>query len=191
VNPIVLISTAVAFPGRPAVVVARFGASLTVAIVMGLLVLRTDSGTLADRVRRLHPSTGSRWRQFVATTRHDFVQAGGFLVVGAAGAALIQVAVPSATFAGVARSAIASVLVMAALAVLMSICSEADAFVAASFTQVSPTAQLVFMVVGPAVDLKLAAMQVGVFGAGFARWFAPTTMVVAVLAGVGFGWLLL
>ena len=48
-------------------------------------------------------------------------------------------------------------LTLAALAVVMCICSEADAFVAASFTQFSPTAQLAFMVVGPMVDRMTGA----------------------------------
>jgi hypothetical protein len=80
---------------------------------------------------------------------------------------------------------------MAALAVLLSICSEADAFVAASLSQFSLTARLVFLVVGPVVDLKLVAMQAGVFGRRFAATFAPLTLVVAVAAALLVGWVLL
>ena len=40
---------------------------------------------------------------------------------------------------------------MGALAVVLSICSEADAFVASSLTEFSLTARLAFMVVGPMV----------------------------------------
>jgi uncharacterized membrane protein YraQ (UPF0718 family) len=40
INPVVLAATSVAFPGRPQMVVARFGASLLVAVVMGWLWLR-------------------------------------------------------------------------------------------------------------------------------------------------------
>ena len=54
-----------------------------------------------------------------------------------------------------------SVLALAVLAVLLSICSEADAFVAASLSQFSLTARLAFLVVGPMIDLKLFAMQTG------------------------------
>jgi len=52
-----------------------------------------------------------------------------------------------------------SVIVLAALAVVMSICSEADAFVARSLTQFSSTAKLAFLVIGPMVDLKLIALR--------------------------------
>ena len=39
--------------------------------------------------------------------------------------------------------------------------------------------RLVFLVVGPAVDVKLLAMQSGMFGRAFAARFAPATLVVA------------
>jgi uncharacterized membrane protein YraQ (UPF0718 family) len=72
--------------------------------------------------------------------------------------------------------------------VVLSICSEADAFVAASLTQFSLTARLAFLVVGPMVDLKLYALQAGTFGRRFAARFAPTTFVVAVLVASLVGW---
>jgi uncharacterized membrane protein YraQ (UPF0718 family) len=75
--------------------------------------------------------------------------------------------------------------------VLLSICSEADAFVAASLTQFSLTARLAFLVVGPMVDLKLFAMQAGTFGRRFAVRFAPATFAVAVACAVVVGSVLL
>jgi uncharacterized membrane protein YraQ (UPF0718 family) len=80
---------------------------------------------------------------------------------------------------------------MALLAVLLSIGSEADAFVAASMTAFSPTAKLAFLVVGPMVDLKLIALQTGTFGKAFALRFVPLTFTLAVVVSVVFGWLLL
>ncbi|SCF85655.1 hypothetical protein GA0115260_103274 [Streptomyces sp. MnatMP-M27] len=52
---------------------------------------------------------------------------------------------------------------------LLAVCSEADAFIAASLTGFSPTApRLTFMVVEPMVDLKLIALQSGTFRRAFA-----------------------
>ena len=42
------------------------------------------------------------------------------------------------------------------------------------------TARLAFMVVGPMIDLKLFAMQAGIFGRSFALRFAPATFVLAI-----------
>ena len=191
INPVVLVSTAVAFPGRPEMVMGRLVASLITAVVMGLLVLRINADGLVRRAMSRRHVGDSKWETFAVTARHDFLQAGGFLVLGSAAAALLQVAVPRSFLVNIGESAGLGLLMMAVLAIALSICSEADAFVAASFTQVSPTAQLAFMVVGPAVDLKLASMQAGVFGSRFAVRFAPATALVAVAAAAVVGGVLL
>ena len=46
---------------------------------------------------------------------------------------------------------------------------------------------LVFLVVGPAVDVKLSAMQAGMFGRPFAIRFGPATFVVATVVATGIG----
>lgn len=80
---------------------------------------------------------------------------------------------------------------MAALAVTLAVCSEADAFVASSLTMVPLVPRLVFLVVGPAVDVKLLAMQSGLFGRPFTTRFAPATLVVATGVATPVGVLLL
>jgi uncharacterized protein len=127
----------------------------------------------------------------VETAQHDLLQAGGFLIVGAATAATLQTVVPRSILDGVAGSGAAAVLALAGLAVVMAICSEADAFIAASLTQFSLTSRLAFMVVGPMVDVKLVALQAGTFGSRFALRFAPLTFAVAVGSAVLVGWWLL
>nr|WP_309238648.1 permease [Actinoplanes aureus] len=191
VNPIVLTATAVAFPGDPEMVVARGLASLVVAIVMGWLWLRLGKAEWIKLPHRPDVDGASRGRAFWSACRHDVVHAGGFLVLGAAAAATINVLVPEAWLQTLAAEPVLSVLALAVLAVLLSICSEADAFVAASLSQFSLTSRLVFLVVGPMVDLKLISMQAGVFGRGFTARFAPATFVVAVLAGSVAGMVLL
>ena len=52
---------------------------------------------------------------------------------------------------------------MMGLAVLLCLCSEADAFVAASFITLRPSAKLAFLVLGPMLDLKLYMMYTRVF----------------------------
>jgi len=183
INPIVLAATATAFPGHPEVVLARFGASLATAIVVGLIWLRIgddhDFTPLIERATRSR-ATGSRWARFADAAAHDLLHAGGWLVVGAAVAATIQVVVPTSVVDALGGLGIVSVIVLGLVAVVLCTCSEADAFVATSFTSFTPTARLAFMVVGPAVDLKLIALQVGTFGRRFARAFAPLTFAVAV-----------
>jgi uncharacterized membrane protein YraQ (UPF0718 family) len=187
INPIVLTATAVAFPGNPEMVLARAVASLVVAIAMGWLWLRLGKTEWIRLPRRSDLDDTSKARAFWAACRHDVMHAGGFLVVGAAAAATINVVVPEAWLQTLADSPVLSVLALAILAVLLSICSEADAFVAASLSQFSLTSRLVFLVVGPMVDLKLISMQAGMFGRRFAVRFAPATFVTAVLVGTVVG----
>ncbi len=193
INPVVLTATAVAFPGNPAMVAARLLASLGTALVMGWLWLWLGRAEwLKPAVRRGgHQEGGSRWREFRAGFRHDFLHAGGFLVVGAMAAATFNVAVPRSVLDAFSGSPWLSVLFLAGLAIVLALCSEADAFVAASLTGFSPTARLTFMVVGPVVDMKLIALQAGTFGKAFAIRFSAATVVVAVLLSVLVGGVLL
>jgi uncharacterized membrane protein YraQ (UPF0718 family) len=193
INPVVLASTAVAFPGQPGMVVARAAASIVTACVMGWLWLRIGRPEWIKLPDRAHLDGMNRAEAFWASCRHDIAHAGGFLVLGAMAAATINVIVPAAWLQQVADQPVLSILALAVLAVVLSICSEADAFVAASLTQFSLTARLAFLVVGPMIDLKLFAMQAGFFGRGFAARFAPTTfltaIVVATMTGtVIWGW---
>jgi uncharacterized membrane protein YraQ (UPF0718 family) len=191
INPIVMVSTAVAFPDQPEVVAARFVASLLAAIAVGLVWARFGRDALLGRARRAHSHEGRPLSVLVSTAQHDLLHAGGFLIVGAATAATLQTVVPRSILDNVSESPVLSVLALAGLAVLMAICSEADAFVAASMTQFSMTSRLAFMVVGPMVDVKLIALQAGTFGRSFAVRFAPLTFAAAVASAALVGWLLL
>lgn len=191
INPIVLASTFVAFPGEPMMVVARFIASLGTAVIMGWLWLRFGKAQWLRIGPRDHLVGSNSWHTFRLTATHDFLHAGGFLVIGGLFAAALNVVVPQAWLSAVADQPILSVLVLAGLAVLLSICSEADAFVAASLTEFSLTAKLAFLVVGPMVDLKLISLQAGTFSGKFATRFAPATFVLAVIASLLVGWWLL
>ncbi|MFE9767525.1 permease [Streptomyces sp. NPDC005808] len=191
INPIVLTATAVAFPRNPEMVLARFVASLLVACSMGWLWQRLGRADwLRPPARPAHDGLG-RGAAFWGSVRHDVMHAGGFLVVGAMAAATLKAVVPENWLQAAAGNFLVSVLALAVLAVLLSICSEADAFVVASLTQFSLTARLAFLVVGPMIDLKLFAMQVGTFGRGFALRFAPATFTLAVLMSVLVGAVLL
>jgi hypothetical protein len=191
INPVVLVATAVAFPGKPEMVLARFLASVVTAVLMGWLWLRLGKMEWIRLPNRPDLDGLSKWAAFWASARHDFVHAGGFLVVGGITAAVLNVTVPPEWLQAVAEYPALAVVALAVLAVVLSICSEADAFVAASLTQFSLTARLAFLVVGPMIDMKLFAMQVGTFGRSFAFRFAPATFIMAILVSVGVGWWLL
>jgi uncharacterized membrane protein YraQ (UPF0718 family) len=183
INPVVLVATWIAFPGRPIVMVARLVASMLTAVITGWIWLRKGDDRVLSRLAatagREHHA--SRWITFVEDMRTDLVQAGGYLVIGAGLASILNVVIPQSRLGFIAGIPVLSIVFLAALAVILAVCSEADAFIASSLTQFSLTARLAFMVVGPAIDLKLFAMQTGSFGGRFSTRFAPLTLAVAVL----------
>jgi uncharacterized protein len=193
INPVVLVATAVAFPGQPEMVAARFLASLLAAVTVGMLWTAFGRRDLLAAVLTSTPPPTSAHplAVFGATARHDFLSAGGYLVIGAAAAASLQTAVPRSLVDVFAGSPVFSVLALAVLAVLLAICSEADAFVAAGLKQFSLTARLAFLVVGPMVDVKLIALQAGTFGRRFTLRFAPLTFLSALGSAALVGWWLL
>lgn len=191
INPIVIASTFVAFPNDPKMALARFVASLFAAVIMGWLWLRLGKDSWIRMPRRDHLVGDSNWHTFRLTATHDFLHAGGYLVIGGLTAAALNVLVPRQWLEYVADNPVLAVVAMAGLAVVLSICSEADAFVAASLTEFPLYALLVFLVVGPMVDLKLIAMQGGTFGRSFVARFAPVTLLVAVACAVVVGLVIL
>ena len=190
INPIVLVSTAVAFPGQPQMVLARFLASFAAAVLVGFFWARfADKDWIETRLRE--SAAKSHAHAFTETALHDLLQAGGFLVLGAALVATLHTVVPQSAIDSLGGNGLIAALSLALLAVVLSICSEADAFVAAGLTQFSLTSRLVFLVVGPMVDLKLISLQAGTFGRRFVVRFAPLTLSIAVLTGLVVGGLLL
>lgn len=185
VNPVVLVATAVAFPTAPAMVLARFAGSLLTSFAVGWLWSRT--GRVDWPAGRPEHGHGTGWARFAEAARADLVSAGGFLVAGALAAATVDVLVPPAWFGAVGDNAAAAVAALAVLAVVLALCSEADAFVAAAMPALPLLPRLVFLVVGPAVDVKLIALQAGTFGRAFVARFAPLTFLVAIGSAVTVG----
>jgi uncharacterized membrane protein YraQ (UPF0718 family) len=98
------------------------------------------------------------------TALHDFIDITVFLILGALLSAIMRQLVSQETVAEVSRDhPVLSIGLMMLLAVLLCLCSEADAFVAASYVTMRPAAKLAFLVLGPMLDLKLYLMYTRVF----------------------------
>jgi uncharacterized membrane protein YraQ (UPF0718 family) len=167
---------------------ARFAASLLTAIIMGAVWSRWGrTEWITRKLPRAHTDGASKWTVFTEAARHDFLQAASYFALGAATAAALNVLVPPAVYEHLAGQLVLGILTMALLAFVLALCSEADAFVAASLTMLPLLPRLVFLVVGPAVDVKLFAMQAGMFGRAFAKRFAPAAFVVATVVATVVG----
>jgi uncharacterized membrane protein YraQ (UPF0718 family) len=197
VNPVVIASTVVAYRGREAfwpMVVGRAGLGLMVAIAVGWAVGRRDPDDLirrrGDAYDAVHED-GGRMRAVFEHVSGDFVFMGRYLVIGAAFAATLQTFVPQAAVASLADAPVLNLVAMMGLAFVLSLCSESDAFVAASFVQFGVASQLAFLVFGPMVDTKLAVLYSGTFGRELLRTVvvvaAATTLAGTLWIEVAFG----
>jgi len=201
INPVVIASTYVAFRGRASlwtVVGGRFLLGMLVAIAVGwVLGSRTKDELLKPNPEEEHEHLlelgrpEARWRRFFVHLGSDFLFMGRYLLLGATIAAAIQTFLPASALASLADLPVLSVVAMMGLAVALSLCSESDAFVAASFAPFGVSAQLGFLVFGPMVDAKLIALYGGTFRRGFVRVVVVTaavgTLVGALWIGVLFG----
>jgi len=168
VNPVVLVSTFVAFRGSWSMVCARALVAALVAGCVAFLVrdLRAVDIVRGDRHASEHGHGEAGASRVVAVGRHaahDFLEMGKYLVLGAFAAAALKTLVPPDAFSAIEGSRIAGVAGMMLLAILLSVCSEADAFVAASFVTLPAAAHLAFMAIGPMVDLKLLGLYAVTF----------------------------
>lgn len=189
-NPVVLLSTFVAYRGRDIlwpILIGRAGLGMLAAVAVGWVV-STRSPTDLIKPREQddeHHHDESRPAAFFSHLSGDFIFMGKFLVIGAAVAATMQTFVPQSFIANVATAPFLSLLTMMLLAFVLSLCSESDAFVAASFVQFGVGAQLAFLVFGPMVDTKLAFLYSGTFSPSF---FRTVLLVVGAVTFAGTLW---
>jgi uncharacterized membrane protein YraQ (UPF0718 family) len=105
-----------------------------------------------------------RFGNITETALHDFVDIMVFLIIGALIAAFSRQVLQRSELESLTRGfPVLAILMMMGMAVLLCLCSEADAFVAASYTVLRPSAKLAFLVLGPMLDLKLYFMYTRVF----------------------------
>lgn len=100
----------------------------------------------------------------ITHAREDFLSVGYYLIIGSFIAALAQTFIDRSIFLKLSTSPLLAIVSMMILAILLNLCSEADAFIAASFRGLIPaSAQLAFLLVGPMFDIKLLLMYQSVF----------------------------
>lgn len=185
VNVVVIFSTAVAFLPHGIgweMVGLRVGLGFLVAVVTGFVVHRQYlkygnsllnpiavppvALNIADDEEKPEPKKpfSKRLGNISATALHDFVDITVFLILGAALAAVARSQISNDEITRLsADQPFLAIPLMMLLAILMCLCSEADAFVAASFTNMHVSAKLAFLVLGPMLDLKLLLMYTRVF----------------------------
>lgn len=194
INPIVIASTLAAFGPGP-ILWGRLAGTLVIAVTVGLVFslhknprdllvgsparpgeagALEEDGDFAVSAENRPTGFSFRVRRVMVTAVDEFFEMGRFLILGAALAALMQTLVRQPALLQVGQGPLLSVVVMLALAVLLSVCSTVDAFIALAFAGTFTSGSiLAFLVYGPMVDIKSTLM--------FLRVFRPRIVAVLVL----------
>ncbi|MEI8233614.1 MAG: permease [Verrucomicrobiota bacterium] len=126
-------------------------------------------------------SFGGRMMGAARCAAFDFLDVGFYLIIGAAIASVFNTAVHRDAILSLAGNSVVATGSMMILALLLSLCSTSDAFIAASFVGFPMAAKLAFMVFGPMMDVKLLFM----YGLVFRKRFTlPFALALFLLIGV-------
>ena len=182
-NPIVLASTWAAFPDQPWLLAARPLGALAIAMVLTLLLrllpeqelltaellaerrlnqplaevslLQRGTGLLGQRLPRPGALKRLPASEALGHGVREFLNLAALLVLGCAIAAMVQTLLPRSWLLAVGDAPTLSILSLMLLAVVVSVCSSVDAFLALAFAaHVTPGALLAFLLLGPVIDLK-------------------------------------
>ena len=193
INPVVMASTLFAFQGDSTMLALRVCLVLIPAVGLGLALGDAPASAVLSRPPMIIPKMGGQtptadpdhgedWpcgchgdpaqggslKKILWHTGSEFLSMLRFLIFGAVVAAAFKAFTPPVGLDVFIGSPWLAIVGMMLLAVLLSICSEADAFVAASFVSFPTMAKAAFLALGPMVDLKLIPMFFGVFKRRFA-----------------------
>lgn len=207
INGVVMLSTAVAFAGwkEPylgglGMMGLRMAGGFLVAFGTGLIVewqhrkhgdallapslladVKKGQADEEEEAKGARPSLLRRVGNVAETALHDFVDVTVYLIIGALIAAFVRQLLNREELEQIAHGyPVLTIVLMMGLAVLLCLCSEADAFVARSFVELQPSAVFSFLVLGPMLDFKLYFMYTRVFSHRLIR-IIITSVVLQVL----------
>lgn len=194
INPIVIFSTFIAFGNSWRFALLRVVGSFTVALVVGVWLsyfnhkpVMKPATVSKETDCACHSQTTkkrNRVNQLFLHAIDEFFDTGRYLIIGSLIAAALQVYLPTRILLTFGSTKLLAIIVMLLLAVIMSLCSEADAFIGASLLGLFGTGPVIaFLVFGPVVDIKNLLMMKRYFTTNFMlRLVAICSIVIATYA---------
>ncbi|WP_144556026.1 permease [Bacillus sp. X1(2014)] len=176
INPIVIASTFMAFGNDFKIAGLRMGLGFLIAVIVSLIVslifkgkqLKSFISTTPVHTHSKKETILIRFWGMLTHSIDEFFDMGKYLIMGAFLAAFVQTYLPAKALLEAGNGTVSSLLVMMGLAYVLSLCSEADAFIGASFSSIFPTSAILgFLIFGPMMDLKNTLMMLSVFRSRF------------------------
>jgi len=180
VNPIVLLSTYYAFSDTPVIVILRGAFGVLAAITIGFLVTigeskstspLKNSGNFMEQgcycgcdSNNILYEYQPKHKIILEHTTREFFSISKYLIFGAFISSIFQTLISRDIINSIGQRPMISISVMMSLAFVLSICSEADAFIARTFmTQFTTGSIVAFLIFGPMLDIKNTFMLFGNF----------------------------
>lgn len=195
INPITILSTKEAFGFDTRVVVFRVLAAYFIAVSLGLILSFYRNQNKLVTAKFNHEieicdhdhSDENKFFKSLDIFSIEFISTFKLLLVGAFIASLTQTFVPRSVIEDIGSDPLTSILAMAALAFIVSICANIDAFFALAYVNTFTLGSLLtFMIFGPMVDMKIIAMLKNTFKFRFIMFVTAYCFVFSVLAGLIF-----
>ncbi|KLK39867.1 permease [Streptococcus agalactiae] len=189
INPIVLFATYSAFGNSIRFLILRFVGATIVAIALGvMLAFLVDDNILKEDAKptHFHDYSDKKWYQkiFLALAHaiDEFFDTGRYLVFGTLIASAMQIYLPTRVLTTIGHSPITAILVMMLLAFILSLCSEADAFIGASLLSTFGIAPVMaLLLIGPMIDIKNLMMMVNSFKTRFIVQFISVSSLIIII----------
>jgi len=198
INPVVLVSTYYAFGGTFHMVLLRAGAGLSGALIIGFIIdliygkeipVRQSASCLHDHGQHHechdgcchdhHEKEESILVEIIEHTTEEFYDMGKYLILGALISTILQSFIPRQYMINAGDRGPISIAAMMAFAYTISLCSEADAFVASTFSgQFAAGPIIAFLILGPMMDIKNTLMLKSSFKKGFSSLLIVLIFIV-------------
>lgn len=198
INPVVIMSTYYAFYDKQGMVLLRtfggFAAAIIIGMIVNVLQGNKDSLLLNSVESDSYCSCGcnssfqqqNKIKAILEHTNREFLDIARYLIFGAFISSIFQVMASNGSFRFISSNKILVIIFMMFLAFLLSLCSEADAFVGRTFlSQYSAGGVVAFLILGPMLDIKNLIILSGTFKKSFVAKLVITTIsVVFIISGL-------
>lgn len=184
VNPIVIMSTYYAFPSDISIVIYRTIGGIIGALIVGMIIgfiydKKKSSDILKEEAAALYCdcctfsnnyyiSLRGKIKNLVLNASNEFLNISIYFIFGAFLSSIFVVFIQDTLINDITSGRILGIAIMMLLGFLLSLCSEADAFVAKGFIDnFGLSGVIAFLILGPMMDLKNLILSFGFFKESF------------------------
>lgn len=193
VNPFVIASTYYAFDANLTIVIIRVLGGIFCSIIVGTIISYIFMNTPIENIisdgyldlscaccsseKKYYTSKLDKIHTIVCQASNEFLNISVYVILGALISSIFGSVIKEEILNDYTFNNVLAIVIMIGISFLLSLCSEADAFVASKFLKNFGIPSVsAFMVLGPMMDLKNSILTLGLFKKKFA-----TTLIITIL----------